>query len=121
MAARVEAYVNAGLPKAKAESAAKNEKTAASLDGIIAGAAIKDASKNPKQGSLLLHLATSGQELPLDDQVMLGKMVADGRIQNLDQLNGRFTSGLLCYHLPKEQCLALTVLSLQFDRNRMLC
>lgn len=88
MADRVQSYLNAGLPKAKAESTAKNDKLAAALDKIISNAAITDASKNPKQGNLLLHLATTAQELPEEDQTMLAKMISDGSIQSLDQLNG---------------------------------
>lgn len=86
----MQTYINAGLPKAKAESSAKNEKLACVLDKIISNAAITDASKNPKQGNLLLHLATSAspQELPEEDTTMLAKMIADGSIQSLDQLNG---------------------------------
>lgn len=91
----MQGYINAGLPKAKAESTAKNEKAAASLDKIIANADVTDASKNPKQGNLLLHLATSAQELPDEDQTMLAKLVVDGSIQSLDQLNGASNHFLL--------------------------
>ena len=88
----MQSYINAaGLPKAKAESTAKNEKLASALDKIILTAGITDSSKNPKQGNLLLHLATTSttsQELSEDDLTMLAKLVNDGSIQSLDQLNG---------------------------------
>ena len=108
----MQTYINAGLPKAKSESSAKNEKLACVLDKIISNAAITDASKNPKQGNLLLHLATtsasaSPQELPEEDTTMLAKLIADGSIQSLDQLNGELVS--TSYSI---QCSSL-VLSLQ--------
>jgi len=90
MEARVQSYINAGLPKAKAESTAKNDKLASVLDKIITNANVTAASKNPKQGNLLLHIATSPQELNEEDQSMLAGMVVDGSIQSQDQLNGEF-------------------------------
>lgn len=84
----MQSYINAGLPKAKAESTAKNEKLAIVLDKIISNAEVTDASKNPKQGNLLLHLATTAQELAEEDQTMLASLVKDGSIQSVDQLNG---------------------------------
>jgi hypothetical protein len=90
MEARVQTYISAGLPKAKAESTAKNDKLASVLDKIITNANVTDASKNPKQGNLLLHIATSAQELNEEDQSMLAGMVVDGSIQSQDQLNGEF-------------------------------
>lgn len=89
MEARVQSYINAGLPKAKAESTAKNDKLASVLDKIVSNAGITDASKNPKQGNLLLHLATTAQQLPEEDQTLLANMITDGSIQSVDQLNGR--------------------------------
>lgn len=91
----MQSYINAGLPKAKAESTAKNEKLASALDKIISDAAVTDASKNPKQGNLLLHLATAAQELPAEDQTMLARMITNGSIQSLDQLNGKLGTTII--------------------------
>lgn len=95
----MQSYIDAGLPKAKAESTAKNDKLASALDEIILNASITDASKNPKQGNLLLHLATAAsttpqEQLSKDDLTMLAKLVNDGSIQSLDQLNGELECSL---------------------------
>lgn len=84
----VQSFVLAGLPEKKAEQTAKNDKLAPVLAKIIANAHIVDAKKNPKQGNLLLHLATSGLGLGDNDQALLAEMVVDARIASLDQLSG---------------------------------
>lgn len=83
----VASFVAAGLPKAKAESTAKNDKLAASLAALINDSKIADANRNTKQGNLLLHLA--GQDkLKREDASLLAQAIYDGRLQSLDQVNG---------------------------------
>lgn len=89
MASLVESFVLAGLPKAKAEQTAKNDKLAPVLAKIINDADITGSDKNPKQGNLLLHLATNGQKLSDEDRLALSSRIADGRYTSLDQLSGR--------------------------------
>lgn len=96
----VTALIAAGLPKAKAESTSKNTALSSVLADIINRNNIVDASKNNKQGNLLLHLATSqvtvagkastALSTPIDNdaQDLLAKRIVDDDIQNLEQLNG---------------------------------
>ena len=83
----VASFVAAGIPKAKAESTAKNGKLAAILGQIINDNDIVDATKNPKQGNLLLHLAAQ-EQLERSDSDLLARAIHDGRLQSLDQVNG---------------------------------
>ena len=87
--ALVQSLILAGLPKAKAEQAAKNAKVGPTLAKIVNNANIVDASKNPKQGNLLLHLATAAQDIPDNDQVLLAERIVDARLQSVDQVNGK--------------------------------
>lgn len=95
----VAALIAAGLPKAKAESTSKNTALSSVLADIINRNNIVDASKNNKQGNLLLHLATSQvavagkasaapTSVDNDAQDLLAKRIVDDDIQNLEQLNG---------------------------------
>ena len=83
----VASFIAAGIPKAKAESTAKNGKLAAILGQIINDNDIVDATKNPKQGNLLLHLAAQ-EQLERSDSDLLARAIHDGRLQSLDQVNG---------------------------------
>lgn len=85
--ALVASFEAAGLPKAKAASTAKNDKLAASLASLISDNGIADASKNPKQGNLLLHLAGLDQ-VKREHANLLAQGICDGRLQSLDQVNG---------------------------------
>ena len=86
----VASFIAAGIPKAKAESTAKNGKLAAILAQLINDNDIVDANRNPKQGNLLLHLAgiEQDQQFGRDDSNLLAKGIYDGRLQSLDQVNG---------------------------------
>ena len=84
----VQSFMLAGLPKAKAEQTAKNDKIAPILANIITDAHIVDAKKNTKQGSLLLHLASTS-EISANDRTLLVEGITDARIASLDQLSGQ--------------------------------
>ncbi len=86
----VESFIAAGIPKGKAESTAKNGKLAAILGQLVNDNDIVDATKNPKQGNLLLHLAgiEQDQQFGRDESNLLARAIHDGRLQSLDQVNG---------------------------------
>lgn len=88
MAAIIQSFILAGLPKAKAESTAKNDKVSSALAKIINDADITSSDKNPKQGNLLLHLATHGEKLSDEDKLALSSRIADARYTSQDQLAG---------------------------------
>lgn len=77
----------AGIPKGKAEGVLKDVSLSSRLLSLIQDHEIFDASKNAKQGNLLILIAENASKLDKDGIRLVVDRVKDGRISSNDQLN----------------------------------